>query len=294
MRKTTPLARKMLLCTLALVVTNGCNSSSDKTPSATAPATGRDAAVRPLASITDQQEFSSQLRLFANPHLMESAKYFSATSGGATANNALPPGAGNDIQIQVYPLMAAIWKSPVVQICWENPSQSFTAQMSQVQQAIAGTWQAASKLQFTGWQTCAATSPATQQIVRIQIDDSSPNNGPRTLGLGNQLAGVQHGMLLNFTFLHWGTNCQTMTDYCIKAISVHEFGHAIGFAHEQNRPDTPGECMQLAQGSNGDDVLLTPYDPDSVMNYCNKKYNNNGQLSALDKKGVQDLYGAPQ
>ena len=83
-----------------------------------------------------------------------------------------------------------------------------------------------------------------------------------------------------------------MSDYCIKAIAVHEFGHAIGFAHEQNRPDTPGECQQPKQGENGD-LLLTPYDPNSVMNYCNQKYNNDGKLSPLDIGAVQKLYGKP-
>jgi len=63
-------------------------------------------------------------------------------------------------------------------------------------------------------------------------------------------------------------------------------------AHEQNRFDATGEWQKLAQGPNGD-LPLTPYDPDSVMNYCNEKYNNDGALSALDKKAVAELYGSP-
>lgn len=39
--------------------------------------------------------------------------------------------------------------------------------------------------------------------------------------------------------------------------------------------------------------LLTAYDPLSVMNYCNMRYNNDGNLSALDIAAVVALYGAP-
>jgi len=39
--------------------------------------------------------------------------------------------------------------------------------------------------------------------------------------------------------------------------------------------------------------MLTPYDPQSIMNYCNPDYNNHGELSALDIKAAQKLYGAP-
>jgi Astacin (Peptidase family M12A) len=109
------------------------------------------------------------------------------------------------------------------------------------------------------------------------------------------MLGLEHGMVLNFSFQNWGQVCAATPadrEFCIRAIAVHEFGHAIGFAHEQNRPDTPGDCLDPPQGGNGN-VLLTPWDPNSVMNYCNKVYGGGGNLSEFDIYAVQVMYGAP-
>lgn len=175
-----------------------------------------------------------------------------------------------------------------IPVCWENASDEFRPQMKLVKDAVADSWQKYSALNFTGWQKCAAANAG----IRILIDDS----GPHTKGLGNRLDKKVDGMVLNFTFGNWSESCRQSEEtrsFCIRSIAVHEFGHALGFAHEQNRADAPGECQELRQGSDGP-LLLTPYDPKSVMNYCNGSSYSDGVLSALDIVGVQKVYGRPQ
>lgn len=171
----------------------------------------------------------------------------------------------------------------VIFVCWENADSSNKKERGWIQDQIARTWQANSQVQFKGWQQCGPKNNG----IRVVFKDA----GPHVEKFGKHLNGLPNGMVLNNDFNKWGEDCKEMREACIRSIAAHEFGHALGFAHEQNRPDTPGECSLVHGQGQPNEEPLTPYDADSVMNYCNPKYNNDGQLSALDIKALQAVYG---
>ena len=173
------------------------------------------------------------------------------------------------------------WTSSVINVCWENPNSDNSEARDTVRRAVEQTWGAYSGLVFQGWSACLQDT----QGIRILLSDEHS----RVLAIGRFLDGRPGGMILNVSFRRWNPTCRLRLQFCIHAIAVHEFGHAIGLTHEQNRPDAPEQCKADTQGSVGD-LLVTEYDPDSIMNYCNPNWNGNGLLSKLDIVTVRRIY----
>ena len=197
---------------------------------------------------------------------------------------------GQTIQRRSDPLTAAsgtIWTG-AVPVCWET--SGFDTEKGWVRSAIANTWELESLIRFAGWGRC--NSIASISGIRIGIADTT--KAPHTKGLGRTLSGAQSGMVLNFTFNNWGSgNCSANSDRerCIRSIAVHEFGHAMGFAHEQTRSDTPSSCTESQQNDIPGDTPVGVWDLSSVMNYCNPTWSNGGALSASDIRGANLFYG---
>lgn len=172
----------------------------------------------------------------------------------------------------------------LIPVCWES-TDGFTTEREWVRTAIGESWELFSNIRFVGWSKCQPN----QNAVRIATADTYPH----AKALGPEVAGKPEGVVLNFEFNKWSSTCKSRRESCIRGSAVHEFGHVLGFQHENDRPDAPEACRRLGAGTAFVGKLLTPYDPSSVMNNCNPVFANNGALSPLDQEKVRILYGGP-
>lgn len=104
---------------------------------------------------------------------------------------------------------------------------------------------------------------------------------PHTVTAGSYMENRQAGLVLNRSFKNSFPGFDELyNDYTPKgqfnlsvSVALHEFGHALGYDHEDKHPDR--QCQEFAEPL-GRDNIVGPYNPFSFMSRCYyRNYNHN-------------------
>ena len=208
-------------------------------------------------------------------------------------------------------LMWTVWQSAPVElvVCWENPDDaeplpgepdqtSGWQRREWVRLALKNSWEREARIIFVGWQQCEnegspATPPHTlgprrpgtaDENIKVQITSSGGGQNPAHGSWGDY---QQSGVILN---LHCGSQA------CIEHLAIHEFGHALGLYHGEERSDWPDDISGCPPQTYPPSPPWWPVptemrwgapDTDSVMAYCS---GTSTSLSPKDVAGIQRAY----
>jgi len=159
-----------------------------------------------------------------------------------------------------------------IRVCFEpyspfRPWNGFTSAEKETIKGFAADWEVSGGVDFVFTGDCSGDYDGIRVGVSAEARCYSK--------IGTKTHGVVEGIRIG----------RPITRNCV----AHEFGHALGFTHEQERVDNNGQCNE-DQTQSEPDFLITPYNNNSIMSYCNT---GNGQLTLWDALGNIAVYGGP-
>ena len=182
-----------------------------------------------------------------------------------------------------------------IKVCWENPNSTALGTTSAARaayrdarrEAIEQSYGRFARINFWGWEACQTNDPGLHVYICTSITDpvcaaqngASQANNPST-GISGYpgLNGTRNGVRLQ---KNHGPS-----------IIVHEFGHALGFYHEEEIPGAAtgtGGCGQQSY-PNANPIQYGAYDRDGIMSYCSPP-TTPPYLSSNDIAAIQRAYG---